>query len=835
MIEDSKKVTNEVQQDSTENSFLNMQFLLKSFLLNWQWIVLSVVICLCIAVVYVRYTPAVYQITAKVLVKEDDSNMRTSNKIQAAANLGFVTNSNGFDNELEILKSVSVAEGAVRDLKLYVNYKIEGRIKDVAVYKNNPIIVDLDPVHLDTLRQKIHLSVTRQGNIYSVEGEYYMMDMKEGISFEASGSLPMSIPTRVGVISILPNREFLQKWTGDRSIKVDIYNPSKVAESYASNMSVDALSKTTTIANFVHNDILPERGVDYLNQVAVVYNRLANIDKNEIAVRTEQFVNQRLEKINNELGTTDGAIESYKRSNNMVDLTATAGQTLVNTDATEKEITETGTQLLLMESIREYVNMPSNKYQTLPSNVGLTDPAATALITQFNAIVLERNRLLGSASELSPNVANLTSQLDDLMNALKRALNQSIKNTQIQRDVLERSYSRYSSKLAQSPKQERFLTEIGRQQEVKSSLYIMLLGKREENSISLAATADKGKLLDKPISLGKVQPKTGMVMLIALILGLVIPFGILILRELLRFRIEGHEDVARLLIDKPIIADIALANESAKTKGEIVVRENKNDQMEEIFRGMRTNLQFLMKEKQNVIMFTSTVSGEGKTFVAANLAVSFALLGKKVLLVGLDIRRPRLAALFELGADEHTGISTLLTKDTPVMEDIRSQIVASGVNKNLDILMAGPIPPNPAELVSRKSLDVIFEQLRKEYDYVIVDTAPVGLVSDTLQIGRVADITVAVSRADYTEKAALVDLNNLADNGKLPNMCVVVNGIDMSKRKYGYAYGYGHYGKYGRYGSRAKIGGKYGYHSYGYSSYNSSHYGNPNDDSIKKK
>ncbi len=834
MIEDSKKVTNEVQLDSTENSFLNMQFLLKSFLLNWQWIVLSVVICLCIAVVYVRYTPAVYQITAKVLVKEDDSNMRTSNKIQAAANLGFVTNSNGFDNELEILKSVSVAEGAVRDLKLYVNYKIEGRIKDVAVYKNNPIIVDLDPVHLDTLRQKIHLSVTRQGNIYSVEGEYYMMDMKEGISFEASGSLPMSIPTRVGVISILPNREFLQKWTGDRSIKVDIYNPSKVAESYASNMSVDALSKTTTIANFVHNDILPERGVDYLNQVAVVYNRLANIDKNEIAVRTEQFVNQRLEKINNELGTTDGAIESYKRSNNMVDLTATAGQTLVNTDATEKEITETGTQLLLMESIREYVNMPSNKYQTLPSNVGLTDPAATALITQFNAIVLERNRLLGSASELSPNVANLTSQLDDLMNALKRALNQSIKNTQIQRDVLERSYSRYSSKLAQSPKQERFLTEIGRQQEVKSSLYIMLLGKREENSISLAATADKGKLLDKPISLGKVQPKTGMVMLIALILGLVIPFGILILRELLRFRIEGHEDVARL-IDKPIIADIALANESAKTKGEIVVRENKNDQMEEIFRGMRTNLQFLMKEKQNVIMFTSTVSGEGKTFVAANLAVSFALLGKKVLLVGLDIRRPRLAALFELGTDEHTGISTLLTKDTPVMEDIRSQIVASGVNKNLDILMAGPIPPNPAELVSRKSLDVIFEQLRKEYDYVIVDTAPVGLVSDTLQIGRVADITVAVSRADYTEKAALVDLNNLADNGKLPNMCVVVNGIDMSKRKYGYAYGYGHYGKYGRYGSRAKIGGKYGYHSYGYSSYNSSHYGNPNDDSIKKK
>ena len=288
------------------------------------------------------------------------------------------------------------------------------------------------------------------------------------------------------------------------------------------------------------------------------------------------------------------------------------------------------------------------------------------------------------------------------------------------------------------------------------------------------------------------------------------------------------------------IADIAVANESAKTKGEIVVRENRNDQMEEIFRGMRTNLQFMMKEKQNVIMFTSSVSGEGKTFVAANLAVSFALLGKKVLLVGLDIRRPRLAALFQLVSDENKGITMLLTKSNPTAEEINSQIIPSGVNKNLDILTAGPIPPNPAELVSRNSLDMIFEHLRQEYDYVIIDTAPVGIVTDTLQIGRVADITVLVCRADYTEKAALAELSTLADNGKLPNMCVALNGIDMSKRKYGYAYGYGRYGKYGRYGgygrygSRGGMGGKYGYHSYGYGSYQSSHYGNPNDDSIKK-
>lgn len=836
MIEDSNQATNNVQQENAESNFLSIQFFVKSFLLNWQWILLSVFICLGLAVVYLRYTPAVYQITAKILIKEDDRNMmRNSNKIQAAANLGFVTNSDGFDNELEVLKSVSIAEGAVRDLKLYVSYESEGRIKDRAIYKETPVIVDVDRAHLDTISGKIYLDITKEGNIYNVEGGYYMEGIKEPVEFTASGALPMSIPTKAGIVSIAENKETKRKWKEGRSIKANIYNPAEVAEMYAKSMSVEALSKTTTIADIIHNDIIPERGIDYLKQVAVVYNRLANIDKNEIAVRTELFINERLEKINKELGSTDGAIENFKRVNNMVDIQTTAQQVIENTNEAEKEITEMGKQLLLMESIKEYVDMPSNKYQTLPSNVGLTDPAATTLISQFNTIVLERNRLLGSASELSPTVVALTAQLDDLTNSLKRALSQAIKNVKIQRDVLQNSYNKYSSKLANSPEQERFLTEIGRQQEVKSSLYIMLLQKREENSISLAATADKGKLIDKPLFEGKVRPRISVVMLIAFILGLAIPFCILILQEMLRFRIEGHEDVAKLTT-RPIIADVAVANESAKTKGEIVVRENKNDQMEEIFRGMRTNLQFLMKGKQNVIMFTSTVSGEGKTFVAANLSVSFALLGKKVLLVGLDIRRPRLAALFELDSDEDAGISTLLTKESLTLEDIKSQIVPSGVNKNLDILKAGPIPPNPAELVSRTSLETIFGHLREEYDYVIVDTAPVGLVSDTLQIGRIADITVAVCRADYTEKSAFIELDALANNDKLPNMCVVINGIDMSKRKYGYAYGYGRYGKYGKYGkynSHYGPGAGYGYHSYGYSSYHTSHYGNPNDDSIK--
>lgn len=353
----------------------------------------------------------------------------------------------------------------------------------------------------------------------------------------------------------------------------------------------------------------------------------------------------------------------------------------------------------------------------------------------------------------------------------------------------------------------------------------MLLQKREENSISLAATADKGKLIDDPQYMGKVSPKSSMIMLIALILGLAIPAGVIFIVNFMRYKIEGHDDVAKLT-SLPILADIAVASETAKTKADIVVHENQNNQMEEVFRSLRTNLQFIMAENEKVVLFTSSTSGEGKTFTAANLAVSFALLDKKVVLVGLDIRKPRLAELFEINDHQH-GITNLLTQPDPTAADVKKQILKSGISNNLDILMAGPIPPNPAELVARKSLDQVIDILKETYDYVLIDSAPVGLVTDTLQIGRVANATVLLCRADYTPKEAFGYINDLAKEKKLPNMCVVINGIDMSKKKYGYYYGYGRYGKYGRYGRYGHKGGTYG-------SYTSSHYGDVNDTSVKQ-
>lgn len=818
--------------EERDDSLLNFQFLIKTFILNWQWFLLSLIITMSAAMIYVRYSLPVYQVSAKVLIKDEDntSSRGRSNQIMNTNTLGILTSTDGFDNELEILKSKSLAEETVLDLKLYVNYYSVGKIIDVPVYDETPVLVDLNKEKLEVLEGPVKLHISKDNNIYNVQG----VCMKNGAKqvFNGQGKLPFIIKSPVGTISLVQNPRFVESGVKKKYI-ANIYNPKAVINSYV-NIGVEPLSKTTSIAVLTRNDLLPERAKEYLKHLVTVYNRQANEDKNIIAVRTEEFINQRLEKINAELGSTDGAIERYKRNNNIIDAASSAQLSLSQSNEADISLRDINTQIMLMQSLKEYMQTPTNKYQTLPSNVGLKDPSAASLIGQYNQIALERNRVLRSASEHSPVIQELTSQLDALVSSINGAIDQSKRGLEIQKKAIMSTYGKYTGKLSQTPEQERFLTEIGRQQTVKSSLYIMLLQKREENSITLAATSDKGRLIDEPAFMGKVKPKTAIIMLIALLLGIGIPLLILILKELLRYRIEGRQDVEKLT-DCPIIADIAMANESIKAVGDIVIKENQNNQMEEIFRGMRTNLQFILKESQNVIMFTSSVSGEGKTFVAGNLATSFAFLGKKVLLVGLDIRRPRLSHLFGMD-NKKEGITTLLTKNSVSTDDVLSLCMPSGVNKNLDLLIAGPIPPNPSELLTRSTLKEIFDILRKEYDYVIVDTAPVGLVTDTLHIGKVADATVMVCRADYTEKSSFSMINDFAENNKLPNVSIVVNGVDMSKKKYGYAYGYGKYGKYGKstYRSYTHGYGSYGYQAYGYGLYSSSHYSNPNDNSIRK-
>lgn len=848
-MEENKNLEMESIQENEEKSSFDFATIYTALILNWKWFVLSLIVCMGAAHIYLRYATPIYQSAAKLLIKDDeDSGMRRGgNSIMSATNLGIISNSNGIDNEMEILKSRTLAQQTVYDLKLYVNYRHEGKLKDHILYGDQEVNIDMDLEHLKKLNAPMNLKITREGRNYHVTGSYYVPIDNNSFNPEAVNidktfsALPATIGTRVGVVRFTQNGNYMLR--DGESLKATMIAPEIAAGKYVGNLNVTESSKTTTIVDLVLNDEIPQRAIDYLKQLAIVYNRQANEDKNEIAVRTEQFINQRLEKINAELGSTEGQLENYKKRNNMVELKTNATQAVANADQYAQKLSEANTQVALLDELTKYMNEPSNRHQPIPSNVGLSDASATSLINEYNKIALQRNQLLHSASENSPTVTPLTAQLDDLNSSIKRAMTQARAGLKIQRNSIAAQAGKYEGQINNTPEQERMLTQIGRQQEVKSGLYLMLLQKREENSISLAATADKGKLIDTPVFTGKVTPKNSIIMLIALILGLAIPAGILFLLEFFRYKIEGHNDVEKLT-NLPIIADVAIASERAKTKADIVVHENKNNLMEEIFRSLRTNLQFLLKQHDKVIMFTSTTSGEGKTFIASNVAISFALLGKKVVLVGLDVRKPRLAELFEID-DHHHGITNLLVKDEVNWSDVKEQIIPSGINDKLDILMAGPVPPNPGELVTRESLDQTMEQLKEHYDYILIDTAPVGLVTDTLALGRISNATVYVCRADFTQKASFGLINSLSMEKKLPNMSIVLNGVDLSKKKYGYYYGYGKYGKYGKYGNYGMYGskGKYGYKSYGYGSYGSygsygnyskSRYGDINDDSVKK-
>ena len=839
MEETTKLELDKEQEKQGIASSFDFATLYRTVILNWYWFVLSLIIFGGIGAIYLRYTTPLYQSTAKLLIKDEDNNSRRGSSLQNMSNLGIISNSTGVDNEMEILSSHSIAEDAIRDLKLYVNYTTEGKVKDVIAYRNQPLTVDIDAAHLDKLNRPINLNITKKGSSYIVTGTYSVPTDEEysegpfalNVKFT---TLPATIPTRAGTITISSNNGRTLREA--QVLKVNILSPKMASDKYVNELKVAQNAKTNSIVQLQLTDEVPQRSLDYLKQLAIVYNRQANEDKNVVAHQTEKFINSRLEKINAELGKTEGELQNYKQRNGMVELKMNASNSVTNQNTSEQKLAEMETQIELFNTIaREVESSSRNLSQVIPSNVGLDDESSTALINKYNELVLERNRLLRSASESSPVVEPLTAQIRDLNYNIRRAIASARRNLQIQRDALLTQVDKYTNEVEETPQQERMLTQIGRQQEVKSGLYLMLLQKREENSISLAATADKGKLIDDPQLNGQVSPNSTYIMLIALAIGLVIPAAIILLIQLFRYKIEGHDDVARLT-KLPIIADIAIASNSAKSKAGIVVHENQNNQMEEIFRALRTNLQFMLHEGEKVVLFTSSTSGEGKTFTASNLSVSLGLLGKKVILVGLDIRRPRLAEQFGIKDHKH-GITNLLVKDNPNAEDVEAQILHSGVNKNLDLLMAGPVPPNPTELIARSSLETIIAILKDKYDYIMIDTAPVGLVTDTLQIGRVANATIYMCRADYTPKASFGMINALAMEEKLPNMAMVLNGVDMSKKKYSYYYGYGKYGKYGRYGYGSGYSyGKYGnYGNYGsYGNYSNSQYGDKNDHSVKR-
>ena len=806
-------IANEENREEEHRGF-NLAALWKIVVLHWYWIVLSTIVALGAAFSYLKYTRPVYASNMKILVKDEDSRSRMYRGGQLALeSMGVISNSNGFDNELEILTSSNISQRVIKSLKLYVSYELDGRLRNHELYKNNPYIVDMPENQLVDLHSLIQLKIDRQGDGVHVAGEIYVPRSKEPILFERSvKELPGSFNTPVGTITLQRNPGVgaeLPKQTMYATIMPLEY----AAKAYGSRLSVSASSKTTTVAVLNYLDTQPERAIDYLNELFRSYNEDANEDKNEVALKTEEFLKNRISAIREELDATESNLESYKKKNELINLTNDASNALNKLTEYQKEQVELETQLNLVTALLDYVDDPRNAFNVVPSNLGLKDADMSNLLNKYNDYVLQRNRLLKSSSPENPYVKRLTAQLEEMWPTIRLSLKSVRENILTQKRSAEDQYNLFSRRVGEAPTQERSLNNIIRQQEIKVELYLMLLQKREENYISLNSTAAKARVIDDPRSTGQVSPKTKVILLGALVLGLCFPVGLIYLLGLLRYRIEGREDV-EMLTKIPVLADIPLAPKSLDGELSLAVRENSNDMMEEAFRGLRTNLRFILSEKENVIACTSCIPGEGKTFISTNLAMSLALLGKRVIIVGLDIRKPRLVKLFGLSSD-HRGITTFLSSDSGDFQDLDKQIHHAVLNPNLDVLPAGVIPPNPGELISREQLDHAIALLREHYDYVIVDTPPVGLVSDTLSAARVADMTIMVCRADYSPRNNFQLINALHHDNKMPKITLVLNGIDLKKRKYGYYYGYGKYSKYGKYGHYGHYGvyGHYGSHS----------------------
>lgn len=787
--------TNYLMEDEASSGFDYKTFLIK-LLMYWPWIAGCVIVALAGAFFYLKTQTPLYTVSSSVLIKNESS--KSGNAGASLADLGFVTSSTqNFDNELEILRSRTLLKKVVTDLDLYISYTLPGTFRPTELYKQSPVKVWVTPEEAERLSSAQVDLHFQQNKLHEVTITHNSQEWKKTIE-----SLPTVFSTPAGVFSFSAADSLQQVSETPELIQVTVTSPNSTAASYRGRLSVSSGNRSTTIAQLSITDSQVARGTDFLNKLVEVYNEEGNNDKNEVAAKTAEFIDERINIINRELGTTESELASFKQRAGVVDIANDATQAAGEQANYERAYAENEVQLSLMNHLKNHILSTENQYEVIPANIGLTNGDLNTVVERYNEMLIERKRLLRTSHEDNPAVQSLNASIEVMRNSVMAAIQTAEKGLQINRQALKAQTRKYAGKISDAPVQEKEYLSMSRQQEIQANLYLMLLQKREENNITLASTANNARVIDEPLAGGQVSPQSSQIYMMALVLGLGFPVGILFLWGLLQFRIKTRADVERIT-RLPIIGDIPLT-EKAKDNA-IVIRENRNELMEEVFRSVRTNVQYMLSEGQKVILFTSTTSGEGKSFSAGNLACSFAFMGKKVIIVGLDIRKPGLNKVFKLS---HKGVGISQYLADPQHTDLLSLCQKSTISDNLYILPGGEIPPNPTELVARPALDQAISILREHFDYVILDTAPIGMVTDTQLIARVADLSVYVCRSNYTIKSEFKLVNALKEEGKLPHPCVVINGIDMDKRETGSYYGYGKYGKYG-------YGKKYGY-GYGY-------------------
>ncbi|MPL94730.1 Tyrosine-protein kinase ptk [bioreactor metagenome] len=777
-----------MEQQHTEES-IDLRAIVHSVIDNWYWYVISIVLCIAAGLVYLKMADPIFEVTSSVILKQEKS---APEEMLLLQDFGFEGGTNNIDNEIGVFKSSDLITKVVTAQEFYISYRGERRFNlfySPELYKESPVYVRWEDIEPESIPYTVHLELSKKRDGIEVLAKF-TTDGNEHSEKALLTSLPGYIDIAPGKFYITAQDSTNQEWS---FIVASISNPVAVAKNISNNLSVSTSTKTSSQLEITLKTANRRKGVDFLKALIEEYNRDAVKDKNQIAYNTAVFIEERLKEISSELSVVESEVEAFQRQNEIADIpTQVAGYIQKDEGYTVKR-NEIETQLNLISYIEQFISKPENKNKLIP-NLGVKDPGLSAVIHNYNELLIEKSRVESASSEANPALKQMNARVDNMLQSIRASLANEKSASQIALRDMERENAVNNLQMRRLPTVSRQYNDILRQQEVKSSLFVYLLQKREETNLTQAAVAPKAKIIAKPIAgTSPVAPRKMIILLAAFMIGVIIPAGSLWVREMFKTRIENINDLNELK-DISIIGDIAAVSDFGADDSRVVVKANDHSPVNEMFRTLRSNLLFMISEKdQSVILVTSTISKEGKTFVASNLAKVLSLMEKKVLLVGADIRNPQISNTMTIKKSS-TGLTSYLAGITNDYHEIIEK-----VDEHLFVMQTGPIPPNPNELLAKPRTGDLIQRLKKEFDYVVIDSAPVGLVSDTFTIAKYADATIFVMREKFTEKDSIHFLNNLYAEKRIHNVAVVLNQTETLTRmgRYGYGYKYSYRYKYG--------------------------------------
>lgn len=758
-----------------ENQEIDIRAWVLRILKNWYWFVLSCLLMSGLGVLYYYSTTFKFRVDASIKIRTQEEKSFLQREMMDMVGMGSGKN---VEDEIEMLTSRDILFQVINDLDLQTEYRKKKDLRWVGQYPSRDFTVVYPPTYLDTLSKSVRIQLKVRENDYLVKVKYGRWDR----SRHKVTDLTQPIHTCAGTISFEQNPKALiengnkyKMLTLPRLPLTSIYKNTIEAQTVEKESNIISISMTTDI---------PARALAVITRDIELYNMDAVVDKNIMASNTANFIDERLRLIEQELITAEKGVTQYKEKHDIVMFSEDAEIVMQENLEYRKRIAEIETQLSLVQFVSDFVADDTQKNSLIPSNLGISNESLVDLITQYNALLFKKMRIQRTAAAENPIVAQLDMQLGLVRENIKVSVDNLRNTLLVKKNSLNDRYSITDSQRSSIPTQEREIRELVRNKNLKEQLYLHLYKQREDNALTLASTVIPAKMIATPqVYPDPVKPRMKLILLVCLFFGVCIPFGIMVIYDIMNNRIsDDHKELEKKL--KIPFAGMLVRNH----RGEhVAVREGENSVSAELFRSLRTNIRFMqpVTEKCPVMLVTSSVNGEGKSYVATNLAISLALLGKKVALVGLDIRKPMLATYLNLPSQG--CLTSYLSDDAYSLEDT---IVPSNIT-NLDILPAGIIPPNPSELLQSERLDMLFAELRKQYDYVLIDSAPVALVSDTFLLNRVADMTVYVTRANYTTYELIDFLNQTHEQQRLSKMVAVLNGVDAKEVGYGYGYGYG--------------------------------------------